>query len=155
MESSVLLGDSKNIHFVVVGGASNFVSRAYSLEIARRARLHEATNFHLIGYVDDELLHNLFYHSDLYLSVSQSEACNLALIEAASYRLPIITTDVGAAKDLFFGEVTFLDRYCTRHDIAKAVIKNIGKPRVDYSARQRITWEKALEKLFRFYNQVI
>lgn len=109
----------------------------------------------MLGYIDDIMLHNLYSHSDVYLSASQSEACNLSLIEAASYRIPIITTDVGASKDLFPNEAVFLDRYCTSRDIVEAVSKTIGKPRIEYEAIQQVNWNKAMEELLAFYDNIV
>ena len=152
--ASLKLGHSSDIHFIVAGKAPNFVSRAYSRAVEKLVVLHGTSRFHMTGYVDDVTLHNLFCHSDVYLSASQSEACNLALIEAASYRIPIVTTDVGAAKDLFLEEAFFLNRNCTDKDIARAVCEMVGRPRVDYEVLRSITWENAMQKLLDFYDHI-
>lgn len=153
--ASLKLDYSSDIHFIVVGKASNFISRTYSKAVENLAVLHGASRFHMTGYVDAETLHNLFCHSDVYLSASQSEACNLALIEAASYRIPIVTTDVGAARDLFPDEAFFLDRNCTGNDIAVAVSETMGKSCIDYKTLQGVNWNSAMDGLLEFYSHIL
>jgi glycosyltransferase involved in cell wall biosynthesis len=155
LDASTIIEKSSNIHFIVAGKSPNFIARSYSNNVRKRIALQRNKRFHMIGYADDDTLHNLYSHADVFLSASQSEACNLALNEAASYQLPIITTDVGAARDLFDNEVLFLRRNCNPLEIARAVADYIDKPRVPYKALTVSVWKSAISKLLAFYEDII
>lgn len=146
---------SSKIHFLIAGKSHNLFSWAYKRALEERANRFKTDRFHMMGYVSDETLNNLYHHADLFLSVSQSEACNLALMEAASYRVPIVTTDVGAARDLFKAEALLLERNCRVDDILDAICDMIEQPRKCYQKVSNLSWDKAISMLLDLYHLAI
>ncbi len=57
-------------------------------------------NVRFVGWKTDQELWNEYKKSDLFLFSSTYENFGLPLLEAASFGLPLISTDVGVAKDL-------------------------------------------------------
>lgn len=147
--------NERGIHFVVVGAATNFIHQSYLGKILERVRFLGLSNVHFTGFVDEDTLHNLYSHANLYLSTSLSEACNLSLIEAASYGIPIIATNVGAAKDLFHEEGVLISRNSTAVDIARAIRDNPMLPQVRYEAVGQMTEECVTKQLLDFYEYIL
>ena len=144
-----------NLHFIVVGRAANFLGRSYLKTIRKRAEQNRVSNFQLLGYVSDDALHDLFSHADVYVSPSFSEACNLALVEAAAYRIPIVATRVGASEELFGDEAVLLSRDCTAAEIVNGILSVIDSPRKDYEVMRNFTWDVAMKELLSFYKETI
>ncbi|MHA1928345.1 MAG: glycosyltransferase family 4 protein, partial [Candidatus Thorarchaeota archaeon] len=155
LDASSILSGNTNIQFVIVGKTANFISRMYLRAALKRANSNRIKNFHLTGFVSDELLHNLYSYADIFLSVSQSEACNLALIEAASYGIPIITTEVGAAKDLFERETTLLPRNSTVNEIVSSITKKLGLPRIRYESLENLSEKNTVQEMLKFYQKIL
>jgi len=144
-----------DIQYLIVGSNDSPLERAYVSKLRSWQRQHQIHNFHLLGYVEPRILDALLHHADVYLSPSLSEACNLALMEAAVFGLPIIATDAGATRDLFDGEATILPRTATPRDIAKAVLDNINCGKKDYSHAKRDSWEEVSRRLVAFYEYIL
>lgn len=145
----------KNIHFLIVGGTPNFLSTAYFKKIEREIASKKLENIHLTGFVSRELLHDLFHYANIFLSVSRSEACSLSVIEAAVHGLPIITTDAGAARDLFSGEATILSRYPSLEEVSTAIIGLLGKSRRKYSVVHKLSENSLSKELLEYYNLML
>ena len=57
-----------------------------------------ASNVHLLGYITNTW--DILTKSHVYINTSKSEACSIAILEALSFGLPIIATDVGGTPDI-------------------------------------------------------
>jgi len=80
----------KNIELWIVGGGPekrNYESLIKKYELEDKVRL--------VGYQKD--LNEFYQQADVFLLTSNSEGYGMVVIEAASYGLPIIMTDVGCA----------------------------------------------------------
>lgn len=155
LDGAELLKDHQDLHFIIVGKTLNILFSSYRKALENRIVHKRIKNFHLLGFVSSELLHNLYSHADVYISASISEACNLSLLDAASYRIPIIASDVGAAKDLFENEALLIPRYCSGEDISAAVIESLNHTHQHYGITGRYTWDKVTDSLLEFYQEIL
>ncbi len=155
LDAAEILKDRQDLHFIVVGKTLNLLFRSYQMALQGRIVREGLSNFHLLGFVSNELLHNLFSHADVYVSAAISEACSLALLDAASYKVPIIATDVGAARDLFEGEAQIIPRFCNGTDISRAIITSSNHTRQAYSITKKYTWDTVTDSLIEFYNNIL
>jgi len=115
-------------------------------EISRAAAPH---NVVLVGNVDSQELTKLLRSSDIFLFPTHTEGFSMALLEAMSNGLPVITTSVGANPEMLedsggiFVPVNDVDALC-------GAINNIRCP----SVRQRMSsWN--IEKVCRSYTDKI
>lgn len=144
-----------DLHFLVVGKTHSFLFNSYYSKLSAYFESHGISNFHLLGFVSDKLLHNLYSFADVYVSSSISEACNLSMQEAAQYGISMVITNIGAAGDLFAGEASILNRNCTGKEIARAIDETIDYKRVNYKTVNYWNWNKAISVLLEFYQQII
>ena len=144
-----------DIQYLVVGSKNSPMERAYVSSLIRWQRKNGIDNFHLLGYVDQKLLDNLLHHSSAYLSPSLSEACNLGLMEAAVFGLPIIASDVGAAKDLFDCEAKIIARDAKPREISDAVLSTLENGRKKYQSIPQNSWDEVANRMVKWYTQIL
>lgn len=68
--------------------------------LIRLGRIKLSNNIKFLGQKNKEKLAEIYKNADVFLLTSNSEGWGLAVIEAASYDLPIIMTDVGCAGEV-------------------------------------------------------
>lgn len=79
---------------VVIAGASD-----HDDSYAQLMRSHDtAGKVIFTGYAEGEMLRQLYSHARLYVLPSLSEGFPIALLEAMSYRLPIVASDIPGAR---------------------------------------------------------
>jgi teichuronic acid biosynthesis glycosyltransferase TuaC len=145
-----------DVHFLIVGSKDSPLEQAYASRLLEWREKHHINNFHLLGYVGNEVLDSLFHHSDVYLSSSLSEACNLSLMEAAVQGLPIVSTDVGAGRDLFEPEGTIIPRNCSVKDLENAITDSLGVNRnITYSKIKSNSWPEVAQRVVEYYDFII
>jgi glycosyltransferase involved in cell wall biosynthesis len=142
------------LHFLIVGKFSNILDRAYAKSILSEISKRKIKNIRLLGYVPDEILDALWKLSALYVSVSMSEACNLALLEAANAGLPIVSTCVGSAYDLF-SEGRIVSRSPTTRELIQAIEIAKCQRRVSYQRVKSMQWAQLADSLIDYYRLVL
>lgn len=85
-----------NIKWKIIGGVSNDLEEGNKLRDALNT-MNFKNNVEWLGPKDNPCVDML--ESDLYVCLSESEACPMVFIEAKMLRLPILTTDFGSAKE--------------------------------------------------------
>jgi glycosyltransferase involved in cell wall biosynthesis len=103
---------------LVLAGDTDFEDE-YSLELKRKAR---EAGVVLTGFVKGRKLHSLLTHARVYVLPSSHEGLPIALLEAMSYRLPVVVSDipanleVGLSADCYFpvGDVEQLAQHLQR-----------------------------------------
>jgi glycosyltransferase involved in cell wall biosynthesis len=93
------LAMNTNIEFDIIG--SGDLDEWLSAELANEIRLGSVN---LRGRVSDEEKTACLLKSDLFLSLSHFEVIPIAMLEAMSASLPVISTDVGGIPDLIVNE---------------------------------------------------
>ena len=86
---------------LVIAGGSSFTDRyVHELEVlaARDPRVL------LVGSVHGELLHELYTNAALFVLPSRLEGLPLTLLEAASYRLPVVASDIAPNREVIVAD---------------------------------------------------
>lgn len=111
----------------------------------------------LLGRVEPPVLHGLYRLAKVHALPSFRETPGLATLEAASVGTPIVSTDVGSARD-YFGP---LADYCDPHDpvsMIRATSAALARPKSEDLKEQvlsRYTWRHAAEATSRAYRQIL
>lgn len=77
---------------LVLAGDTDFEDE-YSIRLKKMAKEHGVV---LTGFVKGEKLHSLLTHASCYVLPSSHEGLPIALLEAMSYRLPVVVSDIPA-----------------------------------------------------------
>jgi glycosyltransferase involved in cell wall biosynthesis len=81
----------KGVRLVIAGDADH--ETAYSLQLKELAKVHDVV---LAGFVIGEKLRQLYCHSRLFVLPSYNEGQPLSLLEAMSYHLPVLASNLPA-----------------------------------------------------------
>jgi glycosyltransferase involved in cell wall biosynthesis len=96
--------DNRDGYQLVLAGDADFED-AYSRELKKTARENEVI---LTGFIKGEKLHELLTHASAFVLPSSHEGLPISLLEAMSYDLPVIVSDipanleVGLSQDSYF-----------------------------------------------------
>jgi len=85
-----------DIQLVIAGDADH--ETEYSRQLRKLAQRDARTT--LTGYVTGEPLHQLYSHADLFVLPSYHEGLPIALLEAMSYGLSVLVSDIPANKEV-------------------------------------------------------
>jgi glycosyltransferase involved in cell wall biosynthesis len=120
------------VSLLVVSGI-NQAQRARLLDIARRAGVER--HIHLLGYLSDEALINLYRASDALLFPTRYEGFGLPLLEAMAAACPVISSDIPVVREIVrHGENGLLVPYNDAAALARAVLLLLSQP----ALRQRL-----------------
>ncbi len=84
----------RNIKFHLIGNVWKSQMKYYK-KIREKAKLEKLSNIKFYSQLNKEKIRKILLNSDLYLCLSKYESSPMAVWEAMSYSLPVITTDVG------------------------------------------------------------
>jgi len=139
-----------NVRLVLAGDAD--FEDDYSRELKRMAK---ENNVVLTGFVRGEKLHSLLAHASCFVLPSSHEGLPIALLEAMSYHLPVIVSDipanleVGLPQNAYFrvGDVAQLSEKLESQLTGNAQI------RVQYDM-EKYKWSCIADQVVSVYNQV-
>ncbi|QLH02205.1 hypothetical protein C5F47_00715 [Nitrosopumilus cobalaminigenes] len=135
---AILKKDFPNIKFTIVGDEIKGrllgdVGYKKQLEILiTKLNLDENINF--VGWTTDNALWEYYSKSDLFLFGSTYENFGRPLLEAAFFRIPLVSTNVGVARDLI-GD-----------DQGGIILKNLDEQYVSDNIKELLTNEKKYQK---------
>lgn len=89
------VGDKKDYRLVIAGDAN--IEDVHSMELKQLAR---ANNVVLTGFVKGDKLHTLLNNASAFTLPSSHEGLPISLLEAMSYRLPAIVSDIPANREV-------------------------------------------------------
>ena len=134
---------------VLAGGIDH--ASDYAAQIRDMAQKHHIV---MPGYVDGEPLRQLYSHAKLFILPSYNEGFPLVLLEAMSYRLPLLASDISANKLL---ELNPDDYFQTGNviDLAKHIQRKLSYmgEHPHYSLRA-YTWNNIGEQVAQIYERL-
>ena len=148
---------TKNWKLVIVGRADH--EDKYSLGLKEKAR--ENSNVILTGFLTGEPLQELYSHAGLFVIPSYYEGLPIVLLEAMSYGLSCIASDIPANRNVELSE----ERFFKAGDVKALAIKIkefVDKPLTGEEKRRQIgmiaeryDWEKIARKTMEVYGKVL
>jgi len=141
---------SKKYKLVIAGDADH--ESEYSIELKELAR---KTNVILTGFIKGEKLRQLFSHAALFVIPSFYEGLPIALLEAMSYGLPILSSNIPANTQVNLP----LENYFEVGNEASLLshLDNIGTTeyqRIDYDMR-RYDWNLIADETLNVYKSTV
>jgi glycosyltransferase involved in cell wall biosynthesis len=111
---------------LIVSGI-NQAQRTHTLHLARQSGVEN--HVHILGYLSDEELINLYRASDALLFPTRFEGFGLPLLEAMAAQCPVITTNIPVVNEIVRdGENGLLVPYNDANALAQAVLRLTGNP---------------------------
>ncbi|HIF9383605.1 TPA: glycosyltransferase family 4 protein [Photobacterium damselae] len=138
-----------NKKLVLVGDCDH--PAEYSDDLKKVAK--ETSGVVLTGFLSGEELHSIFSQADTFVLPSFSEGLPIALLEAMSFSLPVIVSDIPANKAVHLPN----DRYFScgnSDDLAKKLIEPVGQPLISYDDYlQKYDWDLIAEQTYNVFQQ--
>jgi len=133
-----LAKDNPDLQFIAVG------------KLPRNIRKKDiGKNVILLGYMKNDVLHNLFKFSDIYLHLSREDNYPTTILEALASRCKVISVDVGCVPEMLSsGEGVVLDFESIREYVKNEKSYDFGKGSV-------FTYEETAKKYLILYKKVI
>ena len=134
---------------LVLAGDTDFEDD-YSRNLKRTAREHGVI---LTGFIKGKKLHSLLTHTRCFVLPSSHEGLPIALLEAMSYHLPVIVSDipanleVGLNKDVYF-------KVGNINELAEKLQKNIENPYLPIKYdMSKYNWDNIAQDVFDIYQK--
>lgn len=139
----------KNIRLVLAGDTD--FEDAYSRELKKTAR---ESGVILTGFVKGRKLHALLTHALCYCLPSSHEGLPIALLEAMSYRLPVVVSDIPANLEVGLSDTCYFPCGDTER-LADRLEQVISQPlqRVDYDMTA-YDWDQIAEQVMGVYTSM-
>lgn len=135
-----------DVKLVLVGGVDH--PTHYSRLVHQKA--HQAQVV-MAGYVDGENLQQLYSHACLFVLPSYNEGFPLVLLEAMSYQLPILASNILANKQLPLGENDFFEVGNVLDLMSKIQQKLAVDFRLQQFQLQDYTWKNVADQVDKVY----
>ncbi len=115
-----------------------------------------------------EMLEQLYTHSYMYVSPSQSEGLSISLLEAMAYAKPVLVSDISANADLVAGDaslggVGFIFRNTDINDLTYKMVlllthaqvaRKVGKKARSY-VKTYYNWEDVVDRITKIYKSLV
>lgn len=148
---------TKNWKLVIVGKADH--EDKYSLELKKKAR--ENPSVILTGFLTRQSLQELYSHAGLFVLPSYYEGLPIALLEALSYGLSCIVSDIPANREVKLSESRFF-KTGDIQELTGKIDNFINNPLSEEEKSRQISataeqynWEKISDMTLLVYNKVI
>ena len=146
-----------NYKLVIAGDADH--ASEYSMELKKQAQ--SDARVIMTGYITGEPLHQLFSHAKLFVLPSYHEGLPIALLEAMSYGLPVLVSDIPANKEVdlplnrYFrcGDVNDLRLKMER--LLKSELANEEKAAILRQVEEKYNWERIADQTIAVYEKVL
>lgn len=143
---------------LVIAGSADHEDK-YSREL--RAKAEKNNNIVLTGFLTGRPLHELFAHARLFIMPSYYEGLPLALLEAMSYGLSCIVSDIPANRNVALSEDRFF-RAGDTEELADRIREYAGKPWGDEEIKEQVaaiaekySWGKIAERTLEVYRAAL
>jgi glycosyltransferase involved in cell wall biosynthesis len=148
--------DGECLQLVIAGDADH--ATAYSKKLRDLAA--QDKRIVLTGYITGEALHQVFSHARLFVLPSYHEGLPIALLEAMSYGLPVLVSDIPANKEVGLDPSRYFrpgDVEGLRQKLAEMINQGISGDEQQYFRERIVTdynWEKIAAQVVEVYEQV-
>jgi len=134
---------------LVIAGDSDFED-AYSASLKKYAREQGVV---LPGFIKGRKLHALLSHARCFVLPSSHEGLPIALLEAMSYRLPVIVSDIPANLEVGLGQ-EFYFPLGDRRALARKLQENMDAPyrQIEYPM-EKYDWNAIAERTASVYTK--
>lgn len=106
-------------HFYIVGNGEH----TYSRELIRSVNKNfKNDNIYILNDIDDKLLKRIYSNADLFLFPSLHEGFGIPPLEAMSFKLPVITSNLSALPEIY-SNAAYLVNPFDISEISNAIIK--------------------------------
>jgi len=141
-----------DIKLVLVGDADH--ESLYSIDLKKRAKENDIV---LTGFIRNERLNQIFSHAKLFVMPSYHEGLPIALLEAMSYNLDVLVSDIPANLEVKLEE----DDYFIVGDVKNLKIKLIKKMKKNTKRnfieiiKNKYNWDNIAKQTFRVYKNIL
>jgi len=143
---------------LVIAGDAHHETK-YSRKLKNLAR--ESSNIILPGFISGITLKELFSNAGLFVLPSFYEGSPIALLEALSYELPVLVSDIPQNREIpledfrFFtpGNVNMLSKKII--ELFKIGISSEEKIKLKNILQKEYNWDKAADKIFKVYKTLV
>lgn len=142
--------NDKEIRLVIAGDADH--ETPYSMKLKEQAK---AKGVILTGYIKGLKLQEVFYNARLFVLPSYHEGLPISLLEAMSYNLPVVVSDIPANKQMKLPADSYFttgDRFALRERINQMLASDIKSMRYDMSP---YNWEHIATQTFVVYEKIL
>jgi glycosyltransferase involved in cell wall biosynthesis len=134
----------------------------YALDYERRLRSLAGPAVHFLGWVDRQVLAELYSNCALFVLPSSLEGMSVALLEAMSYGAPVLVSDIPPNVEVV-GDSGFLFREGDTDDLTRRLSRLLSAPeslrKVGQGARRRVqehfSWDSVVTRLEAVYQGVL
>lgn len=135
---------------LVLAGDADFEDR-YSHDLKKKAREHGVV---LTGFVRGKKLHSLLTNALCYSLPSSHEGLPIALLEAMSYQLPVVVSDIPANLEVHLDEDSYFHLGNT-DDLAKKLLRICLQPvqRIQYDM-SKYNWDRIAQQVAEVYDAI-
>ncbi|CRG99186.1 phosphatidylinositol N-acetylglucosaminyltransferase subunit A, putative [Plasmodium relictum] len=125
-----------------------------------REKYHLHNSVVLLGKIKHENVKNILQTGHIFLNTSLTEAFCIAIIEAASCGLLVISTDVGGISEVLPQDMMILSKpnhidLCKAVDNALEIVQTIDSNSFHERLTKMYSWEKVAEKTEKVYMKVL
>ncbi len=142
--------DAPACRLVIVGDADHETS--YSRSIKEKAR---KTGIVLTGYIMGEELRQIFTHARLFVMPSYHEGLPIALLEAMSYNLDVLASDIPANLEVRLDGADYFTTGDVKELASKIELKLGRESRVDFRGKieEKYCWDKIAKQTLEVYEK--
>lgn len=135
---------------LVLAGDTDFEDD-YSRSLKEKAKKNGVV---LTGFIKGRKLHSLLTHCRCYCLPSSHEGLPIALLEAMSYRVPVIVSDIPANKEVGLPEECYFP--CGDTDALSRKLQAVAEKPVSHTEynMERYDWEKIADEVAEVYRHV-
>jgi glycosyltransferase involved in cell wall biosynthesis len=136
---------------VFVGDADH--ESEYSKHIKIDAKKHGVV---LTGFIKGEKLHQIFSHAGIFVMPSYHEGLPIALLEAMSYNLPVVVSNISANTEIELPKSSFFE-VGNIHDLSEKISQTLSdKQQIDYShiLTRKYNWHNIARETIQVYSQL-
>lgn len=136
---------------LVLAGDTDFEDD-YSRKLKELAKKHGVV---LTGFIKGTKLHSLLTHTRCFVLPSSHEGLPIALLEAMSYNLPVIVSDIPANLEIGLNPENYF-KVGNVDELAEKLQYNLQNPlqRVEYNMQQ-YNWDNIAEQVQHIYNSIL